>query len=233
MLGVKDLTYLELSRRPLSALIEDFIDCDEGTSFEADVASLARVPGHRRRAENSSGRASEMLLWKAADSVPEPDSQKLCIAVNPRIAAHRHPCGRARIFGGTTTLWGGQACASTTSDFRSARRPLQRAHPFPARNSIRITSAERILSLGLEFRIRVFFLVWRSRRRPSSPRGLYIDCSRWSPKPNFGTALSTGTRRTRRTVQYSLHTNVASRCHQRAQRPSRASIQYAGRKKER
>ncbi|HLJ24428.1 MAG TPA: GMC family oxidoreductase [Candidatus Acidoferrales bacterium] len=191
-------------------MIEDFNHFSDGTSFAADVCILGAGAAGITIAREFLGTSSKVLLLESGGFGSEPDSQKL---YDSEITGLRHTGiheGRARIFGGTTTLWGGQALRFDEFDFEErswvpySGWPISRAELDPYYDR-----AERVLHLGP--RIPYAELCASHGITPPSfdPDKLYMECSRWSPKPNFGMTYRQELK-TAPNVTVLLHANVTA-----------------------
>ena len=191
-------------------MIEDFHQFNEGTSFEADVCIIGAGAAGIAIAREFLGTRHKILLLESGGFGPEPDSQKLYdseITGLPHTGIHE---GRARIFGGTTTLWGGQALRFDDFDFQErswvpySGWPISRAELDPYYDR-----AERVLHLGPRISYPDLCSSYGIAPPPFDPDKLYMDCSRWSPKPNFGTAYRQELKNASN-VSVLLHANVTS-----------------------
>jgi len=193
-----------------ASLIEDFNEFNDGASVTADICIIGAGAAGITIAREFMGTRRKILLLEAGGLDPEPDSQKLFdseIAGLPHTSIHD---GRARVFGGTTTLWGGQALRF--DDFDLMERtwvphsgwPIQRAtlDPYYER-------AERVLQLGPRISYEELCISFGIEPPPFDPKLLYMECSRWSPKPNFGSEYRKELKNARN-ISALLHTNVTA-----------------------
>ena len=90
-------------------MIEDFNKLNDGTSVTADICIIGAGAAGITIAREFLGTRYKIVVLEGGGFDPEADSQKLFeseVVGLPHTSIHD---GRARIFGGTTTLWGGQA----------------------------------------------------------------------------------------------------------------------------
>jgi choline dehydrogenase-like flavoprotein len=90
-------------------LIEDFSKLNDGTSVTADICIIGAGAAGITIAREFLGTRCKILVLEGGGFDPEADSQKLFeseVVGLPNTSVHD---GRARVFGATTTLWGGQA----------------------------------------------------------------------------------------------------------------------------
>jgi choline dehydrogenase-like flavoprotein len=171
-------------------LILDFDQLRDDQPLEADVCIVgAGAAGITLALELSDGR-HRILVLESGGERPEPDVRQLgeieCADELIRRSLHE---GRARVFGGTTTLWAGQVMPLDENDFE--RRDWVSASGWPfVRGTLEpyYRRADRIL--GLE-PISYDEDAWpaRSRRPPRlDPAKLRFRYSRFSPKPDLARA---------------------------------------------
>jgi choline dehydrogenase-like flavoprotein len=168
-------------------LIEDFNGLDDGTSVVGDVCIVGAGAAGITIATEFLGTRYKIVVLEGGGLDHEADSQRLFeseIAGLPHTSIHH---GRARLLGGTTTLWGGQALRFEDFDFKVRSWVRDSGWPIPCGVlDPYYDRAERVLHLG--DRIPYQHLCSRFGIRPPAfdPDKLCIECSRWSPKPNFG-----------------------------------------------
>ena len=169
-----------------------FVELDEldaGRAAEADLCLVGAGAAGITLAREFLGTACRVLLVESGGVTPDADTADLYRSeMSPGGKVHRgvHE-GRARVFGGTTTLWGGQALPLSTLDFE--RRPWvsESGWPFETHELEPYHDRARdILGLGntaFDSDIHQMF----GLHRPDLDAGVvqYVY-SQWSPHPNFG-----------------------------------------------
>jgi choline dehydrogenase-like flavoprotein len=168
-------------------LILDFNIFEDGTSFTADICIIGAGAAGITIAREFLGTRQKILLLEGGGFEPEADSQKLFeseVVGLPHASIHD---GRARVFGGTTTLWGGQALRFNDFDFKvrswvpCSGWPISREALDPC-----YERAERVLQIGARISFQDLCSSFGIDPPAFDQNKLYMDCSRWSPKPNFG-----------------------------------------------
>lgn len=170
-------------------MILDFHDFDGGNTINGDICIVGAGAAGITIAREFVGTRYTVVVLEGGGLKPEVETQKLYdseIIGLPNVGVHE---GRARVFGGTTTLWGGQALRFDSFDFEQrswvphSGWPISRAEldPFYER-------AERILNMGPEFSYEDLCATFGIIPPAFDSAKLYMECSRWSPRPNFGKA---------------------------------------------
>lgn len=170
-------------------MIQDFYDFEDGRSLSADICIVGAGAAGITIALEFIGSRYTVLVLEGGGLEAEVESQKLYdseVIGLPHIGVHE---GRARIFGGTTTLWGGQALRFDSFDFQKkswvphSGWPIRREEldPFYER-------AERVLGLGSHLSYAGLCSSFGIDPPAFDSAKLCTECSRWSPKPNFGKA---------------------------------------------
>ena len=168
-------------------MIEDFQHYSDGSEIAADICIIGAGAAGITIAREFLGTGRKVLLLEGGGLDPEPDSQQLYeseVTGLPHTGVHD---GRARIFGGTTTLWGGQALRFDPFDFQERRWvpysgwPISREtlDPFYDR-------AERVMHIEPRISYQSLCSSFGISAPDLDADKLYMECSRWSPKPNFG-----------------------------------------------
>lgn len=170
-------------------MIQDFNEYSDGASLTADICIIGAGAAGIAVAREFAGTRHQVLLLEGGGFDPEAATQKLYdseVVGLPHTGIHD---GRARIFGGTTTLWGGQALRFDEFDLRErswvpySGWPVSRAELDPY-----YERAERVLQIGPRISYSELCASFGVAPPAFDPSRLYMECSRWSPKPNFGTA---------------------------------------------
>jgi choline dehydrogenase-like flavoprotein len=191
-------------------LIRDFNDFDDGVTVAADICIVGAGAAGIAIAREFIGTAHSVVILEAGGFKSEPQDQKLYdsdVVGLPHSGIH---IGRARVFGGTTTLWGGQALRFDAFDLREKSWipysgwpiSIDTLEPYYAR-------AERVLHLGPRIAHKDLCASFGIEAPAFDPEKLYMGCSQWSPKPNFGTAYREEIR-SASNVTAVLHANVAA-----------------------
>jgi choline dehydrogenase-like flavoprotein len=168
-------------------LIEDFNTFNDGTSITADVCIIGAGAAGITIAREFLGTRYNVVVLEGGGYNPEADSQKLFeseVVGLPHTSIHD---GRARVLGGTTTLWGGQALRFEDLDFKVRSWVPNSGWPIP-REALDpyYERAERALHLGARIPFQDLCSSFGVEPPAFDQNKLYVECSRWSPKPNFG-----------------------------------------------
>ncbi len=189
-------------------MIEDFNEFDDGACITADVCIIGAGAAGITVAKEFLGTHFRIVLLESGGLENEAAMQKLN---ESEVAGLPHPGiekGRVRAFGGTTTAWGGQTLRLGAFDFQKRSWVPNSGWPITFQDiEPYYERAERVLQLGpnilykdLCARAGIEPLVFDSAK-------LYIECSRWSPRPNFGTTYRKELREARN-ISVLLHANV-------------------------
>lgn len=169
----------------------NFLEIDHSRPLEADLCIVGAGAAGITLAREFIGHSCKVLLIESGGLAPDPATTELYRgAMAPEGKFHRgiHE-GRARVFGGTTTLWGGQALPLSNIVFEP--RPWVSDSGWPFRASELKPYYQRAIDvLGLrevEFDTDIY------KSFGITPPGLspeIVECiySRWSPRPNFASA---------------------------------------------
>jgi choline dehydrogenase-like flavoprotein len=191
-------------------MIEDFNTYDDGTSVTADICIIGAGAAGITIAKEFLGSRHKIVVLEGGGFDPDADSQKLFeseIVGLPHASIHD---GRARVFGGTTTLWGGQALRFEEFDLQERSWVPHSGWPIPlAELEPYYERAERVLRVGAHISYSDLCSSFGIKPPALDPSKLYIECSRWSPKPNFGTTYRQELKNTSN-VSVLLHANVTS-----------------------
>jgi len=168
-------------------LIEDFNKFNDGTSVMADVCIIGAGAAGITIAREFLGTHYKVVILEGGGFDPEADSQKLFESEVVGLPHNSIHDGRARVFGGTTTLWGGQALRLEDFDFKVRSWIPYSGWPIP-REALDpyYERAERVLHLGARIPFEDLCSSFGIDPPPFDRNKLYMECSRWSPKPNFG-----------------------------------------------
>ena len=168
-------------------MIEDFNKLNDGTSVTADICIIGAGAAGISIAREFLGTSCKILVLEGGGFDSEADSQKLFeseVAGLPHTSVHD---GRARIFRGTTTLWGGQALRFDEFDLKERRWVPYSGWPIPRKAlDPYYERAERVLQIGARIPYQELCASFGIEPPAFNPNQLYMECSRWSPKPNFG-----------------------------------------------
>jgi choline dehydrogenase-like flavoprotein len=191
-------------------MIRDFAEFDDGAEVAADICIVGGGAAGITLAREFIGTRFSVLMLEAGGLEAELETQKLYeseVVGLPHTGVHE---GRARVFGGTTTLWGGQALRLDAFDLQKrswipySGWPIshEELEPFYDR-------ADRVLQLGPRISYLDLCAAFGLQAPGFDPAKLSMECSQWSPKPNFGTTyrqeLKTATN-----ISVLLHANVTS-----------------------
>jgi choline dehydrogenase-like flavoprotein len=189
-------------------MIKDFREFDDGVCITADVCIVGAGAAGITFAKEFLGSHFKVLVLESGGLDQEVASQKLNeseVVGLPHVGVEK---GRFRAFGGSTIAWGGQTLRLRALDFTKRSWvpnsgwpiTLQDIEPYYDR-------AERVLQLGpnlsyedLCARAGINPLVFDSAK-------LNVECSRWSPWPNFGTTYRKELREAQN-ISVVLHANV-------------------------
>jgi choline dehydrogenase-like flavoprotein len=191
-------------------MIRDFAEFDDGAAVAADICIVGGGAAGITLAREFIGTRFSVLILEGGGLDTEVESQKLYdseVVGLPHTGVHD---GRARVFGGTTTLWGGQALRLDAFDLQGrswvpySGWPISREElePFYDR-------ADRVLQLGPRISYGDLCAAFGLQAPGFDPASLYIECSQWSPKPNFGTTYRQKLKRAFN-ISVLLHANVTS-----------------------
>jgi choline dehydrogenase-like flavoprotein len=191
-------------------MIRDFADFDDGATLAADICIVGGGAAGITIAREFIGTRFSVLMLEGGGLEAEEETQKLYdseVVGLPHTGVHE---GRARVFGGTTTLWGGQALRLDAFDlqkrswvpFSGWPIPREELEPFYDR-------ADQVLQLGPRIPYRDLCAAFGLQAPGFDSAKLYMECSQWSPKPNFGTTYRQELR-SASNISVLLHANVTS-----------------------
>jgi choline dehydrogenase-like flavoprotein len=180
-------------------VIKDFDEFQDEASVTADICIVgAGAAGITIAREFRNTRHTIVIL----------ESQKLYETEIVGLPHTNFEEGRVRIFGGTTTLWGGQALRFDTLDFQKrswvpySGWPISRQELDPY-----YERAERVLQTGACLSYDNLCASSRVESPGFDPDQVGVECSQWSPRPNFGQEYRDELRRASN-VSVVLHANV-------------------------
>src|ERR1700732_748500 len=169
-------------------MIKDFEKLDSESTVRADVCIVGAGAAGIAIAREFLGTRFTAVVLGSGGFNPEAETQKLYdseVVGLPHAGVHN---GRARVFGGTTTLWGGQALRFDPFDFKQrswvpySGWPISRAELDPYYDR-----ADRVLQLGAYIPYNALCTLFGIEPPAFDSAKLDMVCSQWSPKPNFGT----------------------------------------------
>jgi glycine/D-amino acid oxidase-like deaminating enzyme len=189
-------------------MIRDFNEFQDGALLEADVCVVGAGAAGISIAREFIGSRYSVVLLESGGTEAEAETQHLYdsdIVGLPHASIEQ---GRARIFGGTTTLWGGQALRFDEIDFEKrdwiplSGWPIVRGglEPFYER-------AARVLQIGAPIAYRDLCASFGVKPPDFDCEELVMECSQWSPRPNFGQEYREEIRRAGN-ISAILHANV-------------------------
>jgi len=189
-------------------MIKDLNEFDDGVCITADVCIIGAGAAGITVAREFLGTGFRVVVLESGGLENEAVMQKLNeseVVGLPHVGIEK---GRVRAFGGTTIVWGGQTLRLGAFDFQKRSWvpysgwpiTLQDIEPYYDR-------ADQVLQLGPC--IPYEDLCARAGIKPVAfdSAKLYMECSRWSPGPNFGTTYRNELRRTRN-ISVILYANV-------------------------
>jgi len=191
-------------------MISDFAEFHAGAIVSADICIVGAGAAGITIAKEFNGTPYKVLILESGGLEWEPETQRLYdseVVGLPHVGIHE---GRARVFGGTTTLWGGQALRFDAFDLQKrdwvpySGWPIRRddLEPYYER-------AARVLQLGPRVSYSDLCTVFDVEPLEFEPVKLRMECSQWSPKPNFGSAYRSELRHAGN-ISVLLHANVTS-----------------------
>lgn len=189
-------------------MILDFAEFEDGAAVAADICIVGAGAAGITLTREFIGTRFNVLILEAGGLEIEADSQKLC---DSEVVGMPHTSireGRARVFGGTTTLWGGQALRFEALDLQKRSWvpysgwpiSLEELKPYYDR-------ADRVLQLAPRISYRSLCAAFGIESPGFDPAKLYMECSQWSPRPNFGTTYRRELKKASN-ISVLLHSNV-------------------------
>ena len=189
-------------------MIVDFSEHDDGHLFASDVCIIGGGAAGISIAREFLKTNLSVVMLEGGGSKPEKETQELYRSEVAGLAHKGIHEGRARVFGGTTTLWAGQTLPLDESDFQ--RREWVAGSGWPiARRDLEpyYRRAEETLSLSpLDYDVHEWPFP-KARPPAFDPSLLRPVVAQFSPKPDFAVAyrreLSAATN-----VKVVLHANA-------------------------
>jgi choline dehydrogenase-like flavoprotein len=191
-------------------MIKDFQKFADGSIVTTDFCIIGAGAAGITIAREFLGTRYTTVILESGGLHPESETQKLYdseVVGLPHAGVHN---GRARVFGGTTTLWGGQALRFDTFDLKErswvpySGWPLSRVELDPY-----YERADRVLQLGASIPYNDLCASFGIEPPAFDPAKLYTVCSRWSPKPNFSTTYGDELKNAQN-ISVLLHANVTA-----------------------
>jgi len=189
-------------------MIEDFEKFDDGATVTGDFCIVGAGAAGITIAREFLGTRYTVILLEGGGLDSEAETQKLYdseVVGLPHTGIH---AGRARLFGGTTTLWGGQALRFKAFDLQEkswvpfSGWPISSADLDPY-----YERADQVLQLGPRLAYNDLCAAFGVEPPAFDPAKLYMECSQWSPRPNFGTTYRREIKNARN-VSVLLHANA-------------------------
>lgn len=189
-------------------MIVDFDDFPDGYSFDADICVVGCGAAGITIAREFLDTKFKVVILESGGEEWEDATQDLYASEVTGLPHKGIHAGRARIFGGTTTLWAGQTLPLDEIDFR--KRPWTRDSGWPIdRSELEpfYRRAERVLNLNpIDYTASEWPYDWppppvydRSKLRPL--------VSQFSPRPDFAAAYRKELKAAERIIVV-LHANV-------------------------
>jgi len=192
----------------VDGLIIDFNDCADGQAFDADVCIIGSGAAGLTLANELDGHACSILMLEGGGQGHEADSHSLFDATvlgPPHGGIHG---GRARVFGGTTTLWQGQALRLDAQDLESRAWVPHSGWPISALDLEPFYArAEQQLLLGLDLTYERLCSLGGVTPAAFDSTRVTVSCSRWMSQPNFATQHGSAVARSRQ-LTVLLHANA-------------------------
>jgi choline dehydrogenase-like flavoprotein len=189
-------------------MIHDFNHIEEGSLLHTDICIIGAGALGISIALEFVNTNVRVLLLESGGLKPENDTRALYDSEIVGISHNGTHSGRTRIFGGTTTLWGGQALRLAPIDFMN--RPWVEHSGWDisfAEIESYYQRAEAILKLDTLSYEQAPWQVF-SLTPPAYDRSIFLPYfSKWSPQPNFALAYGSAIRRSSN-ITTLLHANV-------------------------
>ena len=189
-------------------MIQDFHEFQDGAVVSADVCIVGAGAAGITIAREFIGTHHSVVLLESGGIAAEAETQRLYDSEIVGLPHDSIEQGRARIFGGTTTLWGGQALRFDDIDFKKrtwvplSGWPISRGELEPY-----YQRAERVLQIGTPIAYQDLCTEFGIKPPEFDAGKLEMECSQWSPRPNFGQEYREEIRRAAN-ISTILHANV-------------------------
>jgi choline dehydrogenase-like flavoprotein len=191
-------------------MIRDFNDFENGSSISSDFCFIGAGAAGIAIAREFLGTPYTVTLLESGGLHNEPESNRLYdseIVGLPHAGVHS---GRERVFGGTTTVWGGQTLRFGKFDFQPRCWVPFSGWPIPREElDPYYDRADRLLKLRESLNYEDVYSDFGISPPPFDPQKLSMQFSQWSPKPNFGTAYRRDLQRAHN-ISVLLHANVTA-----------------------
>ena len=189
-------------------MIVDLNELEEGSSFTSDVCIIGAGAAGIAIALEFIGTNFNVTLLESGGLHPEADSKRLYeseIAGLPHAGIHS---GRERIFGGTTTTWGGQSLRLDDFDFLPRDWVPFSGWPLSGRDlDPYYERAGILLHLGKYLEYNQVCSLFHIAPAEFDSEKLRLEFSQWSPRPNFATTYRNALQRASN-ISVVLHANV-------------------------
>ena len=189
-------------------MIRDFNEFQDGALVEADVCIVGAGAAGITIAREFIGGSHSVVLLESGGTEADAETQRLYDSEIVGLPHDSIEQGRARIFGGTTTLWGGQALRFDQIDFE--KRDWIPLSGWPIGRDILepyYERAARVLQIAAPIPYRDLCVSFGIRAPDFDSGKLSMECSQWSPRPNFGQEYREEIRRAGN-ISAILHANV-------------------------
>lgn len=189
-------------------MIKDFDDFQDGASITADICIIGAGAAGITIAREFTSTQHTVVLLESGGIAQEPETQKLSESEIVGLPHTSFQEGRVRVFGGTTTLWGGQALRFDALDFQKrcwvpfSGWPISRQELDPY-----YERADRVLRIGAGIPYVDLCASFKVEPPGFDTAKLGMECSQWSPRPNFGKEYREKLK-IARSVSVVLHANV-------------------------
>jgi choline dehydrogenase-like flavoprotein len=191
-------------------MIQDFTEFNDAAAIETDICIIGCGAAGITLAREFIGTRYSVLVLEGGGLEAEAENQEIYaseVVGLPHASIHD---GRARIFGGTTTLWGGQALRFDGFDLEKRSWVPHSGWPISLEDlESYYDRAERVLQLGPRVSYSSLCAEFGIAPPDFDPGRLYVECSRWSPKPNFGKTYRQELK-SASNIRVLLHANVTS-----------------------
>ena len=189
-------------------MIRDFNGFEDGSAITADICIVGAGGAGITIAKEFIGSRHTVVILESGGLRSESDTQKLYETEIIGIPHTNFQEGRVRVFGGTTTLWGGQSVRFDTLDFQRRSWVPYSGWPISRQELDRYYErADRVLQTGARLSYDNLCKSSRVEAPGFDPAKFRVECSQWSPKPNFGQEYRDKLRRANN-VSVVLHANV-------------------------